>query len=118
MAPDERLMIEVCLVFAPAPHQVETECLRLPAGATVGDACAASGLLQRLGLAPGADAQASLRLGLWGRLCGPDAPLRAGDRLELLRPLQADPMEARRQRLRRDGLRKVQRTPRKPPRQA
>jgi len=33
--------------------------------------------------------------------------LAGGDRLELLRPLQADPMESRRERLRRDGVRKV-----------
>lgn len=126
MAPVERPPIEVTLVFAAATHQIETETLRLPHGAAVADACAASKLWRRLVLAPGlgpqtgpqTSLQIDLQLGLWGRLCGPDAPLQAGDRLELLRPLQADPMEARRQRLRRDGLRKVQRAPRKPPRQA
>lgn len=109
-------MIEVELLYASAPHQIERETLRLPTGASVGDACAASALVRRLdaGLGNGliGDAQSPLRLGLWGRLCGPDTVLQAHDRLELLRSLQADPMEARRQRLRRDGLRKVKRPPR------
>lgn len=105
-------MIEVELLYASAPHQIERETLQLPAGASVGEACAASALVRRLGSGLGGDAQAPLRLGLWGRLCGPDAVLQAHDRLELLRPLQADPMEARRQRLCRDGLRKVKRPPR------
>ena len=116
MAQDERPMIEVALVYAGAPHQIEHEALQLPVGATVADACTASALVLRLGAGLGAGlggaAQAPLRLGLWGRLCGPGTVLQAHDRLELLRPLLADPMEARRQRLQRDGLRKVQRPPR------
>ena len=112
MAHAERPMIVVDLVYAAAPHQIEHEALHLPAGATLAQACAASALVRRLGVGLGGDAQALLRLGLWGRLCGPDTVLQAHDRLELLRPLQADPMEARRQRLRRDGLRKVKRAPR------
>lgn len=109
-------MIDVTVVYAPAPHLIETERLRLSVGALVRDAFAVSALLRRLGVEPRSDAQSALRLGLWGCLCEPDAALQAGDRLELLRGLQADPMEARRQRLRREGLRKVQRAPRKPPR--
>ena len=113
----ERPVIEIELVFADAPHQIERETLLLPAGATAGEACAASTLISRLGgcaaAGQGGGAHAPLCLGLWGRLCGPDTVLQPHDRLELLRPLQADPMEARRQRLRRDGLRKVKRAPRK-----
>ena len=113
MAQDERPMIEVDLVYAGAPHQIERETLRLPVGATVAEACAASAMVGRLGKGLVGDGQQGpLRLGLWGRLCGPDSVLQAHDRLEMLRPLQADPMEARRQRLRRDGLRKVKRPPR------
>ena len=117
MAHAERPLIEIELVFAAAPHRIERETLYLPVGATVGEACAASVLLTRLGCdaaaGPDGGAHAPLSLGLWGRLCGPDSVLQPHDRLELLRPLQADPMEARRQRLRRDGLRKVKRPPRK-----
>lgn len=110
MAHVERPMIGVTLVHAAAPHQIETETLLLPAGATVRDACTASALARRHMSGPaGGDACC---LGIWGRLCGPDTVLQEGDRLELLRPLLIDPMEARRQRLRRDGLRKVRRSAR------
>ena len=115
MAHDDRPLIEVELVYAAAPHQIEREALHLPEGATVAQACAASALLRRLGAGLGSAVPAPLRLGLCGRFCGPDTVLQAQDRLELLRPLQADPMEARRQRLRRDGLRKVKRAPRAVP---
>lgn len=37
-------------------------------------------------------------LAVFGRVVGPDQPLRAGDRLELLRPLPTDPKQARRER--------------------
>ena len=95
-------MIVVQVVYAAAPHQLEVVVLSLPAGATAQDALRASGLADRLGAAQ----PDGLRLGLWGRLCEPNTVLQAQDRLELLRPLLIDPMEARRQRLRRDGLRK------------
>ena len=137
MAHDERPGITVTVVFAAAPHVLETETLSLPAGATVAQAQAASSLLRRhlgpagaaLGAvaadavangavaaeASGASPQpARLRLGLWGRLCAPGDRLQDQDRLELLRPLTLDPMEARRQRLRRDGLRPPRRSPRPP----
>lgn len=102
-------MISVQVAYAAAPHQVEMVALSLPAGATACEALRASGLAVCLDAA----VMAGLRLGLWGRLCEPGTVLHAHDRLELLRPLLIDPMEARRQRLRRDGLRKGQRrTPR------
>lgn len=102
-------LIPVQLVYAAGPHQLEVVTLNLPAGATAREALHASGLDQRLGPA----LLGGLRLGLWGRLCDAGTVLQAHDRLELLRPLLIDPMEARRQRLRRDGLRKGQRrTPR------
>jgi putative ubiquitin-RnfH superfamily antitoxin RatB of RatAB toxin-antitoxin module len=102
-------LMSVELVYAAAPHALETVTLRLPVGATAGDALRASGFGERLG--EGLDV---LRLGLWGRLCSPAEALCDGDRLELLRPLLIDPMEARRQRLLRDGLR--QKTRRASPR--
>jgi len=42
-----------------------------------------------------------MRLGIGGRVVAAAAVLRGGDRVELLRPLAADPREARRQRARR-----------------
>lgn len=119
MAQDERPVFEIELVFADAPHRIERETLLLPVGVTVAQACAVSALAARLGFAAGAGrddgVHGPLRLALWGRLCGPDTVLQPHDRLALLRPLQLDPMDARRQRLRRDGLRKVRRPPRGAP---
>lgn len=100
------LWISVEVVYAAAPHQIDRVPLRLPAGATARDALRASGLVERLG----ADLFDRLALGLGGRPCSVATVLREHDRLELLRPLQVDPKEARRQRYRRDGLKKVRRT--------
>lgn len=99
-AADDGIAVEVA--YAAGPHRVERVPLRLPAGATAAEALRASGLPARLG-----DALLdTLSLALWGRACPPDTVLRDRDRLELLRPLQVDPKEARRQRYRRDGLRR------------
>ncbi len=43
--------------------------------------------------------------GIWGRVVAHDTVLCEGDRLELYRPLKADPKEARRQRFARQGAR-------------
>ena len=113
-------LMSVELVYAAAPHVLETVTLRLPGGASAGDALRASGFGDRFGDLLGdilgdrsgdrsGELRDGLRLGLWGRLCAPAETLCDGDRLELLRPLLIDPMEARRQRLRRDGLRKTAR---------
>lgn len=95
--------IAVEVVYASAPHQIERLSLQLPAGATARDALRASGLAERLD----ASLLDTLVLGLSGRVCGPATVLHEHDRLELLRPLQVDPKEARRLRYRRDGLKKV-----------
>lgn len=92
------MVVEV--VHADAPHALQVEFLNLPEGATVRDAVQASAWLGRYLAAAGP----GRHIGLWGRLCSPDQVLQHQDRLELLRPLQRDPMEARRQRLQREGL--------------
>jgi putative ubiquitin-RnfH superfamily antitoxin RatB of RatAB toxin-antitoxin module len=84
-----RLRIEVC--YAQAQRQVLVP-LDLPEGATAGDALAASGL--------GSVAK-PLLLAVFGRRVSLEARLRHGDRVDILRPLAADPKEARRQRARR-----------------
>ena len=88
--------IEVTVSFSPHADMVDEVVLRLPDGATVADAIAASGLQERhaaldLSLLP---------IGVWGALCEPRQPLRGRDRVELYRPLTVDPKEARRLRYR------------------
>ena len=100
--------LAVELVYAAAPHDVLHLTLTLPEGATLWQALTSSGLAERLGLELGAcrasGRAAGLAIGIWGRLAGVDTVLVTGDRVELYRPLQVDPKEARRLRYRRDGL--------------
>src|SRR5690606_29525726 len=70
------------------PRRAEAVMLELPAGATIADAIAASGL--GLGEISG--------YAVHGERVTGTVLLRDGDRVELLRPLQADPKEARRRR--------------------
>ena len=105
MANDETGMLAIELVFAESPQRLHRLALSLPAGATVADALRASGWRELLG----ADLIDALKLGVWGRTCDPQAVLRDRDRIELYRPLQVDPKEARRQRYRRDGMRRAPR---------
>lgn len=78
---------EVEVVYAPPPPgEVFRRRLRLQAPATVGAAIAASGLLERHPeLGPAAD----LAAGVFSRRAPLDAPLAAGDRVEVYRPLRA-----------------------------
>jgi hypothetical protein len=66
--------------------------LLLPAGASVGEAVAASGV-QETAAEPAAALQA---IGVFGRLRLPADPLRDGDRVEIYRSLSIDPKAARR----------------------
>lgn len=67
--------------------------VELPDGASVADAVAASGIVDRLALF-----EAALSYAIHGQLAQGSTPLYDGDRVELLRPLIADPKEARRSR--------------------
>ena len=87
------MRIEV--IYSPAPRVVDRVELELDDGSTVDAALRASGLLERhAGLV-----DASPTVGVWGRVVPRNAVLRDGDRVELYRPLQVDPMEGRRRRL-------------------
>ncbi|MBI5257050.1 MAG: RnfH family protein [Burkholderiales bacterium] len=97
--------MRVELVYADAPHALMQQALSLPAGATVGEALRASGWVETLGEA----LLQTLQPALWGRVCGLDTVLRERDRVELTRPLKVDPKEARRQRYRRDGIKRAPR---------
>jgi putative ubiquitin-RnfH superfamily antitoxin RatB of RatAB toxin-antitoxin module len=74
--------------------------LDLPEGATVATALDAARAALR-GTAPSAAEEAEWQggaTGIFGEVCGRDRPLREGDRVELYRPLSADPKAARRAR--------------------
>lgn len=83
--------IEVEVVYALAERQALVA-VEIAAGATVGDAVEQSGIAKQF---PEQDLSAC-RLGIWGRLVDIDQVLNDGDRVELYRPLNIDPREARR----------------------
>lgn len=85
--------IEVEVVFALPRQQVLTT-VSLRAGSTVADAIAAAGIEQRFPARDFADAT----VGVWGRPVARERQLRAGDRVEIYRPLVIEPREARRRR--------------------
>lgn len=85
--------INVEVVYA-LPERQEVIRLRLPEGSTIQQAVAASGLLQKH---PEIDPAAS-KLGIFGKLSKADTALRDRDRVEIYRPLIADPKEVRKQR--------------------
>ena len=85
-------MPAVTVAYA-APGAEAQVAVDLPQGAVVADAVAASGLLDRLALDP-----RTLGYAIFGQRAAPGTPLLDGDRIELTRPLRADPKEARRQR--------------------
>jgi putative ubiquitin-RnfH superfamily antitoxin RatB of RatAB toxin-antitoxin module len=83
--------ISVEIVYA-LPERAWSVRHALPAPATVGQALACG-----LPDAPGIEVDAS-RLSIFGRAVGLESALHDGDRIEILRTLQVDPKEARRQR--------------------
>lgn len=76
------------------PHEQTLLRKAVPVGATVAEAIQASGILQKH---PEIDL-ASSKLGIFGKLTKQDAVLRDKDRVEIYRPLIADPKEVRRKR--------------------
>lgn len=82
-------------VLVPLPDRQLLRCVRVPAGASVRDAVAAAGLSGRSLLAEFPDPRL---VGRFGRRVGLADTVRDGDRIELQRPLQADPKTARRNR--------------------
>jgi len=76
------------------PHQTELVNLELADGSTVLQAVEASGLL---GKYPEIDVKKN-KFGIYAKLAKADAVLRDRDRVEIYRPLIADPKEVRKQR--------------------
>ena len=87
----DQLSIEV--VYA-LPQKQEMFTVKLPEGATVREAVEACGVLQKY---PEIDLTKN-KVGVFAKLIKPDAPLRNRDRVEIYRPLIADPKQVRKQR--------------------
>lgn len=81
------------VVYAHADRQVVLT-VAVPAGATIEQAIRASGILARC---PDIDL-ASNAVGVFGARAALQDGVHAGDRIEIYRPLQVDPKEARRRR--------------------
>jgi putative ubiquitin-RnfH superfamily antitoxin RatB of RatAB toxin-antitoxin module len=86
-------MLSVEVIYA-LPEKQQLVTLQLPAGSSVRQAIDASGLLQKH---PEIDLTKN-KIGVFAKLSKPDAVLRDHDRVEIYRPLIADPKEVRRQR--------------------
>ena len=88
---DAQITVEV--VFATPGEQV-LEQLRVPAGATIESVIRKSGILARF---PEIDLTTN-KVGVFGKAAALTATLNEGDRIEIYRPLIADPKEARKKR--------------------
>jgi putative ubiquitin-RnfH superfamily antitoxin RatB of RatAB toxin-antitoxin module len=89
--PEERMRIEVIYAL---PQRQERVTVELPEGATLIRAVEASGLLAKY---PEIDS-AKNKFGIFAKLSKPDTALRDRDRVEIYRPLIADPKEVRKKR--------------------
>ncbi len=87
----ERVRVEV--VYA-TPQQQTVIPLQAPVGTTIGQAIALSGIVQRH---PEIDL-ATQAVGVFGDRATLERVLRDGERIEIYRPLLADPKQARRRR--------------------
>lgn len=85
----DRIKVEVAYARPEAQVIIETEA---EAGATVRKVIEVSGILTRF---PELDLE-SFRVGIFGRLTDLDTGLENGDRIEIYRPLIADPKDSRR----------------------
>lgn len=85
------LHIEVALAM---PERQELIALKVPKGTTLADAITLSGISERFnGFEPDLS-----KVGIFGKKTSAGQILRDGDRVEIYRPLIADPKEVRRQR--------------------
>ena len=87
------MRVSVAIALRARQEVVEVE---LAEGSRVADVLACAAVRERL---RGLDAD-SMEVGIWSRRCTRDAALRDGDRVELYRPLAADPKAMRRARAR------------------
>ena len=87
----QNIHVEVVLAM---PDRQELIALEVPTGSTVADAITRSGLAEMF---DGFELDLA-KVGIFGQKTSPEQVLRDGDRVEIYRPLIADPKEVRRQR--------------------
>jgi putative ubiquitin-RnfH superfamily antitoxin RatB of RatAB toxin-antitoxin module len=83
--------MKISVVYALSDRQIVRE-LELPEGATVAAALHRSGLLQEFPLID----PTVTPVGIYGKVVSSDVVLQPGDRVEIYRPLNAEPRTARR----------------------
>lgn len=98
---DRNGMIRIEVAYAEPDRQFLRR-LELAVGASVAQAIDASGLAREFAIDT-----ATLVAGVWSKVISRDALLHDGDRVELYRPLNADPKDARRKRAERASVRRV-----------
>ncbi len=98
---DDDGVIKIEIAYAEPARQFLRR-FELRVGATVAQAIDASGLAREFSIDT-----AILVAGVWSKAIARDALLRDGDRVELYRPLKADPKEARRKRAERASAERV-----------
>lgn len=91
MAAPDMIEVQVCHAL---PDNAFLRAVSLPAGSTLRQAVEQSGVLEHY---PAIDLAVNL-VGIYGKKKTLDTVLRQHDRVEVYRPLQADPKEARRRR--------------------
>lgn len=87
----ENMQIEVAYA---TPEEQVILVVEVPSGSQAGEALSASGIDQRF---PEIDLE-TVKIGIFGKLAKANAVLNPGDRIEIYRPLIADPKEARKKR--------------------
>lgn len=93
---DAACLIEIEVVYA-LPRTQTVVILKVPVGTTVKEAIVLSGIAARH---PEIEWDA-VAVGIYGKRASSAAPLNEHDRVEIYRPLTADPKQARRKRARR-----------------
>ncbi len=91
MSSEQHIMVEVAYAL---PNQQLIIPVHMPQGANAEAAIQASGILQKF---PEIDLKVN-QIGIFGKLARLDTSLRNLDRVEIYRPLIADPKEVRKQR--------------------
>jgi putative ubiquitin-RnfH superfamily antitoxin RatB of RatAB toxin-antitoxin module len=91
------IQVDVCFI---TPQKQFLRTLRVPRGTTIQQAIQLSGLLTAF---PDTDFN-QMKVGIYSKIRTPDTVLREHDRVEIYRPLEMDPMTARRRRAEKRAL--------------